>query len=345
MNTLLTSLVLAAMAQLAPATPADTPAAGAPAPPLEAAAERAPYPDRMPMDFSPMDFSKTPDGDPMVRATIKAENDIIVPASAEGIIINLPVREGTRVAEGQVLATIDDRQALAGVEVAKLGLEAAVQRASDDIEERYASAAARVARIDWERDMAANRRTPNAVADIQVLQKKLVYDRSVLQKEKAQKDQALAKKEAEVKRAELDAARILLDMREVRAEFAGEVVELVQREGQWVKAGDPILRLVRFDKLWVECFIPASEFDPSELAGRRVSVVANLARGRKASAEGRVVFVDQTVMSNFYRVRAEVDNQRDGDYWLLRPGLDAEITIHASQPPAPVAEPKTARQP
>src|SRR5690606_27445654 len=150
MNAILSGLLLAAAAQLGLDGAAETPLSGeTPTPPVAAPAEAAPapYPSRYPMDFH-----KTPDGDPVVRATIKAENDIIVPSSADGMIITLPVREGTRVAEGQVLATIDDRQALAGVEVAKFGLEAAVQRASDDIEERYAIAAARVARIDWERD-------------------------------------------------------------------------------------------------------------------------------------------------------------------------------------------------
>jgi hypothetical protein len=57
------------------------------------------------------------------------------------------------------------------------------------------------------------------------------------------------------------------------------------------------------------------------------------------------VFVDQTVMLNTYRIRAEVDNQREGDFWLLRPGQNAEITIHSSEGPLPSAEPKTARQP
>jgi multidrug efflux pump subunit AcrA (membrane-fusion protein) len=337
MNSMLIALLLAATAQLSTGVPVEAPPVGvAPAPPTPAAEARTPY-------FQG-NLRKTPEGDPILTATIKADNDVVIPAEADGTIIDVLVREGTRVAKDQMLVTIDDRQAQAGVEIADFGLQAALQRASDDIEERYAIAAAKVARIDWQRDMEANRQTPNAVADIQIRQKKLVYDRSLLQTEKAQKDQALAKKEAEVKRAELKAANILLDQRQIRAPFDGEVIELVQKEAQWVKPGDPLLRLVQFDKLRVECFIPASDYDPMDLANRRVTVVAHLARGRKASAEGRVVFVDQTVMLNTYRIRAEVENQREGDFWLLRPGQNAEITIHSSEGPLPSAEPKTARQ-
>jgi multidrug efflux pump subunit AcrA (membrane-fusion protein) len=333
MNALSSLLVYAAFAQL----PADAPPPEAPVP----AAARAPYPSQTQI---PMGFRKTPDGDPVLMATIKADNDIPISAEVEGTLIKVLVREGTRVAAGQILATIDDRQAQAGVEVADLGLQAALQRASDNIEERYARAAADVAKIDYLKDKEANQRKPKAVAEIEIIQKRLVYDRSILQTEKAQKDQLLAKKEAEVKRAELKAANILLDQRQIRAPFTGEVVELVQREGQWVKPGDPLLRLVQFDKLRVEGFVPAAEYDPVDLANRRVTVVAHLARGREASVEGRVVFVDQTVMMKWYRIRAEVDNQREGDFWLLRPGLDAEITIHTSQPPVEVAGPKTAQK-
>jgi multidrug efflux pump subunit AcrA (membrane-fusion protein) len=289
--------------------------------------------------------SQAPAGDPTFRpAAITAENDITISAEVEGTLIKLPVREGSRVAAGQTLATIDDRQAQANVQIANLALEAAQQKATDDIEERYAIAAAKVAKIDWERDVAANQRAANSVADIQVLQKRLVFDRSVLQTEKARKDQILARKEADVKKAELAAANIMLDQRIINAPFDGEVQQMFQKEAQWVKPGDPILRLVQYDKLRVECVVSAAQYDPVDLAGRRVTIVAHLARGRQASIEGRIVFVDQTVLLGNYRVRAEVENQREGDFWLLRPGLDAEMTIHTTEPPLPVDEPKTARQ-
>jgi multidrug efflux pump subunit AcrA (membrane-fusion protein) len=281
-------------------------------------------------------------GDPTFRpASITADNDIHVFAEAEGILVSLPVSEGSRVAEGQVLALIDDRQAQAAVKVAKAGHEAALERAKDDIEERYAIAAAKVAKIDWQKNLEANQNV-QAVSPIEILQKKLVYDRSVLQTEKARKDQFLAGKEADVKKAELEAAHIALEHRSIRARFNGEVQQLFQKEGQWVNPGDPILQLVQFDKLRVECFVKSSEYDPVELANRRVTVRVRLARDREAAISGRVTYVSQTVqpVRGDYLVRAEVDNQRNGEYWLIRPGLEAEMTIHVSEPPvdAPVKE-------
>jgi HlyD family secretion protein len=289
-------------------------------------------------------ISQSAAGDPTFHpADIKAEKESIISAAAEGTLIRLPVVEGQRVAKDELMATIDDRQALVGLKAAETGLAAARAKADDDIEEVFAIASAKYAKVDLDKDLLANQHSPGSVTDIALEEKKLALKRATLQIEKARKDREIAVKEADVKQAELDAAGIQLAHRTIAAPFDGEVQQLFQKESQWVKAGDPVLRLVQYDTLRVECLVPANQFDPAELANRRVTVTAHLARGRKASIEGRVVFVDQTVLSDQYRVRAEVQNQREGDFWLLRPGLLAEMTIHTSEPPV-AAETKTARQ-
>jgi multidrug efflux pump subunit AcrA (membrane-fusion protein) len=279
-------------------------------------------------------------GDPVFSsASITAEEDSIISAEAEGTLVKLAVKEGDRVNEGTVMATIDDRQAQAAVDVAQIGLEAATEKANDNIEEKYAVAAAKVADIDWKKDKEANDRVPNSVSDIQIIQKKLVLDRSVLQIEKAKKDQVIAKKEAGVKEAELKAAEIGLARRTTTAPFNGEVQQLFQKQAQWVNPGDPILRLVKFDVLRVESYVGADEYDPVELAGKPVTVKVRLARDRMVTLPGRITHVGQTVraVKGDYLVRAEIQNQREGDYWLIRPGLLAEMTIHVSQPAEPQA--------
>ena len=279
-------------------------------------------------------------GDPVFSsASITAEEDSIISAEAEGTLVKLAVKEGDRVNEQTVLATIDDRQAQAAVDVAQISLDAATERAKDDIEEKYAVAAAKVAKVDWEKDQEANSRQSNSVTEIQILQKKLVLDRSILQIEKAKKDQVIAKKEAGVKEAELKAAQIGLVRRTTKAPFDGEVQQLFQKEAQWVNPGDPILRLVKFDVLRVESYVNANQFDPVELAGKPVTIKVRLARDREVTLPGRITYVGQTVqaVTKAYLVRAEIQNQRDGDYWLIRPGLSAEMTIHVSQPAEPQA--------
>ncbi len=279
-------------------------------------------------------------GDPVfASASITAEEDSIIPAEAEGTLVKISVKEGDRVSAQAVLAMTDERQAQAAVDVAKLSLEAATERANDKVEEQYAILAADVAKVDWKMDIETNQRVPNSVAPIQILQKKLVFDRSNLQIEKARKDQVIAKKEAAVKAGELQAAEIGLARRTTRAPFDGEVQQLFQKQAQWVNPGDPILRLVKFDVLRVESYVSANQFDPVELAGKPVTVKVRLAKDREVTLPGRITYVGQTVqaVTKGYLVRAEIQNQRDGDYWLIRPGLSAEMTIHVSQPAEPQA--------
>ena len=279
-------------------------------------------------------------GDPIFRAaTISADEDSIISAEAEGTLVNLPIKEGDRVNEGTILATIDDRLSQAQVDAAKLGLEAATEKANDKIEEEYAILARDVAKVDWQKDQEANKRIPNSVTDIQILQKKLVFDRSNLQIDKARKDRVIATKEAAVKQAELEVANIGLAHRTTKAPFVGEVQELFQKEAQWVNPGDPILRLVKFDVLRAECFVKTDKYDPAELAGKPVTVKVKLARDREQLVKGRITHVSQTVEPGLdaYLVRAEIQNERDGDYWKIRPGLPAEMTIHVSQPAEPQA--------
>ena len=278
-------------------------------------------------------------GDPVFNgASITAEEDSIISAEAEGTLVHLAVKEGDRVAKKGVLATIDERLAKAQVEAAELTLDAATERANDSVEEKYAVLARDVARVDWEKDKAANITIPNSVTEIQILQKKLVLDRSNLQIDKARKDQVIAKKEAAVKGAELKVAEIGLDRRITRAPFDGEVQQLFQKESQWVNPGDPILRLVKFDVLRVEGRVHTDHFDPAELAGKPVTVSVALARNRQVELPGRITYVGQTVTINKeFIVRAEIQNKREGDYWLVRPGLVAKMTIHVNQPAEPQA--------
>lgn len=279
-------------------------------------------------------------GDLTIGCNISAQHSVDVSAEVEGTLLKLPLREGNLVDEEQVLATIDDRHAQAALDVAKIGLVAATAKADDKIEEEYAKAAAAVAAADLRKDLEINQRNPGTVSDTEVRKKKLDHTRAMLQIEKAQKDQVLAKLEADVKQAELTAAEVALQRRTITAPFAGEVQTLYQKEAQWVKPGDPILRLVRFDVMDVECYVNVQDFDPVELANRPVTVKVNLARGRQATVEGKVVYINQSVLpktgGGIYLVRAEVQNQKVGDYWLVRPGLAAEMTIHVSRPPVEV---------
>jgi multidrug efflux pump subunit AcrA (membrane-fusion protein) len=270
-------------------------------------------------------------GNPVMdRCLIKppGEAEIRIPAQEAGVLIKMPVTEGSQVAKGDLLAVVDDREAKAELQVAEYSLQSAQQRAKEDIEIRYAKAAAAVAEVDLEQDQKANLNHPGAIPEIEIRRKDLDLKRSRLQIEKAQKDQILAGLEAKTKGAERDAKEMALEWRTILAPFDGEVVTTYRHQSEWVNPGDPILKLVRFDRLHVEGIAYASQIDRGELLGKPVIVKVQRARGREVTVTGKVVYVEQTVQADgSYRVRAEVKNEREGDTWLIQPGLRARMTV------------------
>jgi len=268
-------------------------------------------------------------GDAVIdRCFVSVQDEVRIPAQEAGVLIKMSAKEGSRVSKGDVIATIDDREAKMGLRVAEYGLKAARQRAMDKIEEKYAIKAAEFAKVDWERVLEANENLAGAVPEMEVFQKKLGWQRSTLQIEKAQKDRDLAILDYNTKKAEVEAAEMAVGMRVIHAPFDGEVVDMYRHESEWVNPGDPILKLVRFDVLYVEGYAYAKNFDQEELQGRPVTVSISKSRGREITVKGTIVHVRSLVSGGEYLVRAEVQNQRVGNNWLIQPGLEARMTIH-----------------
>ncbi len=265
---------------------------------------------------------------------VRVKDEMELPAQKEGVITELAVSEGSSVQAGERIGVIDDREARAAVNIAKFAEEQAQQKARDDIEARFAAKSAEVAKKDWDRDVEANRRSPGAVPEIEVTQKKLMYEKSQLQIEKAEKDQLLSALDAKTKTAEREAAEVSLQKRTMFAPFDGEVVKLHREKSEWVNPGDPILTLMRFDRLYAEAKIPVNQFDREELLGQRVTVTMPRAHGKEISLPGKIVHVSQLVESGgYWGVRAEVENSKEGNSWAIQPSISprAKMTIHVEQ--------------
>ena len=62
--------------------------------------------------------------------------------------------------------------------------------------------------------------------------------------------------------------------------------------------------------------------------GRPVTVHATLAHGQKAVLRGKIVFVSPEIEAGSqFRVKAELDNEKRNGYWVLGPGMNADMTI------------------
>jgi macrolide-specific efflux system membrane fusion protein len=251
-----------------------------------------------------------------------------VPAQELGVLKEIKFKEGQAVAAGDLLAQIDDAKARMEVTVAKAKLAAAKVKADDDINVRYAKAKAEAAKAGYERNAAANRNVPNSVPAELLTEKLMEYTEATLGIEKAQLELRIAGHEAEVAKAEVEAAEDNLRRHRICSPQIGLVDKVHRHAGEWVQAGDPVMHVIRIDRLRVDGFVSAADYGPGDLRGGAAEVHVVLAGGRPRTFSGKVVFVDPNIQAGgVFLVRVEVQNEQENDCWLLSPGLSATMTI------------------
>lgn len=279
--------------------------------------------------------------------------EVTVPARDAGPLLQLTVREGALVTQGQQLGQIDDREPRAAAESARAQHAKASEVAGNDIDVRYAQAAADVAAADLWAAQETNRRATNAVGAGELRRLELAKRRADLGTEQARMQQHLAAYDREVQAANIKVAELTVERRKVISPLDGVVVEIFKRPGEWVQAGEVILRVVRMNRLRVEGFLSVQTTDPQEVADHRVTVEVLLKDGRVEQFNGRIAFVNPLVHAGGqYRVWAIVENRREAGQFLLRPGHEVQMIVDPTDPAdepveAPPVElpPGTARQP
>ena len=255
-------------------------------------------------------------------------DDIDVPAPEAGLLIAIEAEEGTAVEDGKLLARIDDRKELVQKEAAEMERDAAKARAEEDIEVRFAEATHAKAGAELDDVLSVEKRSAGTITRSKVRELELEKERARLQIDKSKLDRKVAKMTADVQQSKVRLADDSIVRRRIESPIDGEVLAVYHAKGEWVNAGESVFRVVRLDRLRVEGFLSAAEFNPSEVACRPVTVEVQLAHGRSVQFTGEVTFVNPEIKAgNKYRVRAEVENRRENGHWLLQPGKEAAMAI------------------
>ncbi len=252
-----------------------------------------------------------------------------VSAEEIGVLREMEVKRGQQVKKGEVLAQIDDVQAKMALTVADVKHKVAFKEANNDIHIRYSEASTEVAKAEYEIAVEANRLAPGTVPLAEMRRLWLKWKEAYLSIEQARTNLEIAILNTGVSKAEFEAAEEKIKRHQIASPLDGEVVELHRHEGEWVKPGDPVLHVVDMSKLRVQGFLNANTVEPKELAeAQEVTVIVELARGRTLPVKGTITYVSQQVgAGGEFSVHAEVENTRDGQFWALRPGLSATMTI------------------
>jgi len=272
------------------------------------------------------------------RCLVSLVQEAKVPAREAGVLMELAVREGDTVSTGDVIAKIDDNQPQMEKRKAQAEHDQAVAKAESDVDLRYSVKAEEVAQAEYDKAVEASRKVPGSVTGVELSRLKLNEQKSELQIEQARLEQRMNVLAAASKGVELEAAGNAVERRLIKSPLDGVVVQIFPHQGEWMQPGDPLAHVVRVDKLRVEGFVNAGQWNAEDVRDRPVTVEVQLAGGRREAFEGRIVFTSPLVQAgNNFRVVAEVDNRQTAgqDRWLLRAGQTATMTIHSQQSPLP----------
>lgn len=285
--------------------------------------------------------------DPILdKCEIVSIEDQDVPGSEAGVLASLEAKEGMLVTKDMVIGKIDTREAEAIRMIKEYDYKVAAQKAKSNVEIRVAEKASAVSQKAYEMNLEANKASKNTVTKLELMKLKLEWEKADLTVEKYQEDNIEAKLTAQAKQAELNAADIAISRRTLRAPFDGVVVKVYRHPGEWVAPGEPVVRIVRVDRLRVHGNLDARKYGPGDVDGRRVDVEVTLPRGRSVTVPGKVVFVSPVVgVGQKLPVFVEIDCPMENDVPVVRAGLEARMTIHVKEPAAEVRPASLPRKP
>ena len=247
-----------------------------------------------------------------------------VPAEEAGVLAEVVAREGQRVQAGELLARINDRDALLQVAKARIVLDQANDQAANDVKLRRAQQTLKLAKLELAKSEEANKQLEKVVSATQIEKLKIDVDNALLEIEQAETDLATARRGVAAAKNDLLVAERALERRRVTTPIAGVVVGVRRNPGEWLEPGETVVRVVRDDRLRAEGFVHVDKlsFDP---LGCNVRLQVKLPSGKVQDFPGIVTFVspEANPINGQVRLWAELEN---GDR-KLRAGTSAKLLV------------------
>ena len=251
----------------------------------------------------------------------------------DGTTKRRPLLRGTLVRKGDVLGKQKDAELVEQKIVAEQELLVSEKEAAKELEVEVAVAAAQVAQASYKRADSLNKTMPGSVSPEEIQEKYYEYVRSMKAIDKAKFDLEVNQEKVKVAKARVNAADVAIEDRKLVSPIDGVIDDVMKNEGEWLREGDEILKIVRYDKVQINGSIPANRYAPETIANKKVVVEVKRPGAEPQKLEGKVVYVRQTVESGHYYFYADVANQaNEAGYWLLNPGALVTVEICVGEP-------------
>lgn len=248
-----------------------------------------------------------------------------VPAREVGQLNRMLVKEGASVQKGDVLAQIEATEAMLLMQQAKLEFEMAQLKAMNDVNLRFAQKSYEVAKAELQRAEDSIKKYPKSISKTELDRLKLTAEKAELEIEQAVEEAKTTKLEANLKQNAEQIAELAVQKRKIISPITGMVVQIMTKEGEWVRPGDTVLRILKLDRLRAEGLINASRLQERDFKDRPVVLLVNPGTKQQIEFKGKVSFVSPEVnpVNNQTRVWAEIENPD----LKLKPGMRASLII------------------
>lgn len=269
--------------------------------PVLAASEPSPAPAPPAAPAAPRDPSL------VVSGPLLVENQVDLAAQRPGVVIKILADVGQSVRQGQLLASLDDRQLLAQRDAA----QASLNSAQADLQDWQAET--KVAEADFRRADAMYKAQLNTQEQLEHSRYK--WEGSKFEVEKGKQTLLHAQ-------ASLQAASLELEKARIRAPFDGVVARRYVRLGQEIAAGDRLFWISAVRPLQVKFTLP-EKFISQVKRGQVLNVTC--ADAGDATHQAKVLQVSPVVdpSSGTFEVLAQIIHPTSS----LRPGMTASIRL------------------
>lgn len=261
---------------------------------------------------------------------VRELDQVSVPSQQDGLIEELFVRRGHRVSVEQTISELVKTDITLRLNVAEAELKQIRAKAMNDGPVGSADTAVRRAKKE---DQLLGELGKNAVY--------LETFRTRNNLEKTEADLRSAKNQllqdtlqVDVKLNQIKLLENDLKRNTIRSPYDGVVNELLKHKGEWVRQGDPIVKITRMDKLLVEGFLDSAKVSPHSIVGASAKVIINATTG--APTEFNALVIEhpspKIELDGKFPVWVEivnllVEDRNAGQQWLIRPGMNGTMTV------------------
>lgn len=258
-------------------------------------------------------------------ASIQCVHDYPISAQTDGLISEMLTDEGLSVKKGDTLFVIDERVAKVEVSVALKEWEAAKSQANETANVEFAEKSSELADAEFKSESEMYQK--GAASKSQTERKKLEAEKARFGIRVSKVEHQKEIKAAEVAAEKHKAAEVRLDTHRVVAFHDGVIVRRLRDEGEWSRAGEPVLQFMGMREMKVQALVPIKGLSVTSLQGAPMRIEVPVNVGEVITFDAKIDYVSPEIEQGKVRVSARVENQAIGGVWILRKGMPATVEI------------------